>query len=518
MEIRTKNIHQEERRGKNSLFVTLDEDFNVPDQKPDIEYILRQCGEVRTELVRCEEGKVGVSGRLDFSVMYQGDRLDNLSGGIDFNEKVNMDSITPDIKPVCNLKLEDLTIKMIHSRKISVKAIIEIEVIWEEVCDCPVGSEVDSDAEVQVLSQNYEIAQLKVMANDSIRVKEEIQLPNGKPNIGRILWKEMSLCGVEERMQEDSVRITGEIKTFIIYEADNEEETISWLEAVTPFEESISLSGVTSEMIGKVKPTLENTALDIKTDGDGEARLFVLEAIIGIHIKGYEEITLPIIKDLYVPMKNVALTRNPIKLRKLAMKNSSRCRVNNRSKINSMNSQDGSLLSVCNVCGKVRIQMTNRTDEGIEVNGLVDAKVFFVTSNDSMPWESVQITFPFTHTIECRNMSEKAFFEVESRLEDITCVMVGNDEIEFKAMVGLNAICFEEVPVESLEEVKITDMDDRMYMAIPGMTGYIVKENESLWDIARNNHTTCEKIKTVNKLNSDRVSCGDKLLLIKAAR
>ena len=518
MEIKSKNIHQEERKGKNSLFVTLDEDFNVPDTKPDMEYILRQWGEVHQELIRCEDGKVGVSARLDFAVMYQGARLDNLNGGIDINEKVNVDGITADAKPACNLKLEDLTIKMIHSRKISVKAVVEIEIVWEELCDYQIGSEVDNEGQVQVLGENIDIAQLKVITNDSIRVKEEIAIPGGKPNIGRILWKEINLCHVEDRMQEEGVRISGEIKSFIIYEADNDEGTISWLEAATSFDSTVAVSGITSDMIGKVKAVLESANIDIKTDSDGEARLFVLEAIVGVSIKAYEEVSLPIIKDLYVPLKDVTLVKTPLKLRKLAMKNNSRCRCSKRSKINSMSSKDGSILSICNVSGDVRVQMVSRVEDGIEVNGLVDAKVFFVTANDGMPWESVSVTFPFSHVIECRNMSEKCIFEVEGRLEDISCMMVGTDEIEFKALISLNAICFDQVLIESLESAQVVEMQDRDYMAIPGMIGYVVKESDTLWSIAKKSHTTCEKIKSINKLTSDKVNCGDKLLLIKESR
>lgn len=518
MEIRTKNIHQEEKKGKNSLFVTLDEDFNVPDSKPDIDYILRQWGELHTELIRCEEGKVGVSARLDFAVMYQGVKLDNLIAGIDINEKVNVDGITSDAKPVCNLKLEDLTIKMIHSRKLNVKAVVEIEIIWEEICDYQLGSECDNDGRAQVLTENVDVAQLKVQTNDSIRVKEEIMLPGGKPNVGRIIWKEVTLCHVEERMQEEGIRISGELKAFIIYESDNEEGTISWMETSTPFDNTIDISGVTSDMVGKVRPSLESSAIDVKNDGDGEARIFVLEACVAVSIKAYEECSVPIIKDMYVPLKVVSMEKKPCKLKKLAMKNNSRCRAGKRTKINSMNSKDGSILSVCNVCGNVRVQMVNPTDNGIEVNGLVDAKVFFVTANDGMPWESVDITFPFSHMIECRNMTDNCSYEVEGRLEDISCIMVGNDEIEFKAVIGLDAICFEEVVVDSIEAIEVGEMDDREYMTIPGMIGYVVKENDSLWSIAKNNHTTCDKIKALNKMTTDRVNCGDKLLLIKECR
>lgn len=243
-------------------------------------------------------------------------------------------------------------------------------------------------------------------------------------------------------------------------------------------------------------------------------RILALEAIFDIHIKAYEESQVNFIQDLYVPMKNVSLTRRPVKMKRLAMKNSAKCRLTHRGKL----SGSSGILSICNISGTIRLQMTERTEEGIEVNGMADVQVFYVTANDKMPWESARITFPFTHVIECRDISETTSFEVNGRLEDITCVMIGNDEIEIKGIAALDAICFEPVEAESIEEVEILPMEDREYMMIPGMIGYIAGEGETLWDIAKKNHTTCDKIKSVNKLTSDRIKCGDKLLLIKAAR
>ncbi len=515
MEIVGKSIYQEENKGRNSLFITLDEDFNVPDQKPDVDSLLRQLGDVKLELVRAEDGKASVAGKMEFMVMYQGSKLDNLTGSIDFNEKINMDGLTPDIKPECYVSLEDLTVKLIHSRKINVKAVVELMLVWDEISNVSVGSVVeDAGSQVQILAADKEAVQIKVCMSDSLRVKQDIVLPGGKPDIGRILWKEIALCGMEERLQEDSIKVSGELKSFIIYESGNEDSTISWFEAITPFEENVAVSGCNPDMVGLVTPKIRSFNLDVRQDSDGEARIFGLECVIDLKIKAYEEISFPVIKDLYIPMKNVEPVSSPVKLKQLAMKNSARTRVTSRSRINS----PSTIMSVCNVGGKVRLQMTGPVNEGIEVNGMIDAQVFFITDNDAMPWESMQITFPFTHIIESRNLGDKTVFQVDARLEDITCVMVGNDEVEFKCLVGLETICFDEYEMQSMTDVKVSDMDDREYMAIPGFTGYVVGGGETLWDIAKANHTTCEHIRTLNKMSTDRVAPGDKLLLIKELR
>ena len=50
---------------------------------------------------------------------------------------------------------------------------------------------------------------------------------------------------------------------------------------------------------------------------------------------------------------------------------------------------------------------------------------------------------------------------------------------------------------------------------MPGLVGYIVDKEESLWDIAKKYNTTIDHIMKLNGLENDKVNAGDKLLLLK---
>ena len=49
----------------------------------------------------------------------------------------------------------------------------------------------------------------------------------------------------------------------------------------------------------------------------------------------------------------------------------------------------------------------------------------------------------------------------------------------------------------------------------PGIVGYIVKEGDRLWDIAKDNFTTISEIVKTNQLSSEQIKGGDKILIIK---
>ena len=51
--------------------------------------------------------------------------------------------------------------------------------------------------------------------------------------------------------------------------------------------------------------------------------------------------------------------------------------------------------------------------------------------------------------------------------------------------------------------------------AMPGITVYVVKSGDTMWDIAKHFYTTVEEICTLHELESDQVTPGMPLLLVK---
>ena len=50
---------------------------------------------------------------------------------------------------------------------------------------------------------------------------------------------------------------------------------------------------------------------------------------------------------------------------------------------------------------------------------------------------------------------------------------------------------------------------------IPGITGYIVKEGDTLWNIAKRFYTTADSIMEANNLENDMIYPGMKLIILK---
>ena len=108
--------------------------------------------------------------------------------------------------------------------------------------------------------------------------------------------------------------------------------------------------------------------------------------------------------------------------------------------------------------------------------------------------------------------------------EDCTCpadiqkvmdAFTDGDEIEVKAAVGLNVLVLRQWEEQLIDQVEEKPLDMKKIEAMPGITVYMVKQEDTLWDRARQFYTTVDEICAVNGITEKEVKAGQPLLLIK---
>ena len=69
---------------------------------------------------------------------------------------------------------------------------------------------------------------------------------------------------------------------------------------------------------------------------------------------------------------------------------------------------------------------------------------------------------------------------------------------------------------QCIHEIQEREYELEQLEAVPGITGYIVQGEESLWDIAKQYYMTPQQIMEMNGLESENVRKGDRLILMKS--
>lgn len=517
MDLLKKNIHMNKLKCKSSVQLTLDDDFNVPDVKPDISSMIKEQGNIVIYEIKPMNGKLLAKGALQFNILYISEEdsrpVHHLSGEIPFEETINMDEACAEDSIIVKWDLEDLSTGLINSRKVSVKAIVSFAFAAEDVYDEETAVAVEGDDNVQSKTKKMNITQLAVNKKDTFRIKDEVSIPSNKPNIFEILYSEADLRNTDIRMQDEKISLKGELVLFVLYASEDEEHPIQYIETEVPYSGSIDCNGCLEEMIPDIDLSINTKDIEVKPDSDGEERVIDIEVVLNLDIKAYEEDELDILCDVYSTAKDLIPTFKDAYYENLLVKNNSKARITDR--IKKSGAQPG-IMQICNAYGSVKIDEMQVVDGGIEVDGVIEVQIMYITDEDRRPLSSIKGMIPFAQTIEVKQIGNNSFFEVKPNLESISVMLLDSDEVEVKAGVNLATIVFDRITEPIITEVVQQDIDFKKLQEMPSIVGYIAKPNDSLWSIAKKYYTTIDTIKEINQLEQETIKIGDKILIVKA--
>lgn len=529
MELSTRNIQTYGILCQSDMQITLEDDINVPDSKPDIEQLVKTQGEVQISSVTPTDGKVIIKGNLSFSLLYM--TVDdicpvhNMNGQIPFEESVNMDELSSEQEVMCHFELEDCQTNLINSRKISIRAIISFHCCQDDDKNIPAGVSIISSeasrADMEQLSppdglhqkfEQFVVTQLSCQKKDVLRIRDVITLPKGKPNIDRILYYELVPQNMQTRMIDDGIRFTGDMQLFLLYIPENEERRLEYLETEFPFDSIVHCDYCSEDMVSDIEITETKKILETKADEDGENRMLEADISFNLRLKFYQDETFDYLADAYSTACTLELTKSDIKYSRLLMKNQSIVRISDRIHV----SQDSdTILQICNTTGTIQIDEQSIVENGIAVEGVIELDILYITENEERPLAVAKGTIPFTHTIEIRGIKPEDDYELQSTINQINVIMLDSQELEAKILLNLCAFVFTHGTRQIITQISEKPLDMEKLQAMPGLVGFIVEKEGTLWDIAKEYNTTVENIMHLNQLEHDYVKPGERLILLK---
>jgi len=517
VELLKKNIHMNHEKSRASSQVTLEEDYNVSDSKPDVGKLIQKKANIKLDDMKVSTDHVLLTGALEVWVLYVADTPDRqihrLESKIPFEEQMNLDGVEPGDNICLKWDVEDISVSLINSRKLSMKSLLSFNASVEELYDAQAAVEIHGLGDISTKSKNLELLQLSVQKKDILRVKDEIAIPSNKPNIQEMLWENVQLRGTDIRVLDGQLDIKGELFIFVLYAGDDENGTKQWLETVLPFQGTVDCPGCAQNMLANVEVSLASANLEVRPDYDGEERLVQVDVVLDLDIRLYEEEKVQILEDVYTPVKDLIPVTMEQVCESLVVKNFSKCRASDRMK---MESSQPRMLQICHSQGEVKIDDTSVTENGIKVEGAVFITILYITSDDTLPYALMEGAVPFQHIIEVPEIDNDCRFTLQSELEQLSTTMIDSEELEVKVCVNLNAMVIRVHKEQCIIDVEEHDLDMKKLQELPGIVGYIVQADDSLWSIAKQYYTTPERIRELNEIEEEEVSPGTCLLVMKA--
>ncbi|GKX28548.1 hypothetical protein SH1V18_10280 [Vallitalea longa] len=516
LELEQRNIALIKQKGSRVLQMTIDEDINVPDIKPDIDKILQSNSVVNITGTDVYDSKVLVKGEFNCKVLYvplnDSKPVHNMMSLIPIEESINIDDVSKNDSIKTEYVIEEMKITPINTRKINVKSIVQVKLMVDEKKEMYVPMDISGACDIQSKYDDITICKLHTSKKETYKIKDELAIPSSKPNIMEILWYDRSIKNKEFRIMDDKINIKGVIALDTLYLGESGENNLEFVEHEIPYNGVIECNGVNEDMYYDVDIKIVDDKIQIRPDLDGEERVFSVDIMTQLDIKVYSEEKDSILADVYSLSKDIDLEKESVEYETLLCKNQSQCKIKETIEIDS---NEPDIMQIYYATGDVNIDNIDTFEDKVEVEGVVFSKIMYVAADDNNPINVYNAVLPFNQVIDTEGIKKDSRMSIRPSVNYINCSMLGEKELEVKCAVSLDTLVFHKNELNVINNITENELDIKRIQNTPSVVGYIVKDNETLWDIAKTYSTKVEDIRAVNNLDVTDVKRGDKLIIVK---
>ncbi len=515
MNIVRNNIHMDRVKCRAVSQMSLEDDINLPEISPDLSKIIFKEGNVIVSDVKVWKDHAQVKGILEVFLLYltedDDEKLARIEGKIPFDETIYVEEAQPGDVMDVNWKIEDLSISVINSRKLSARSVVTLclqsDILYDEEAACDLE---DAD-HIEYHLQQMELARLAICKRDIYRVKQELELPSHMPNIFRLIWQSVKIASLDFKPLDDKIGLSGELSVFLLYESTQENDNLQYYETSLPFSGTIDCQGSREMMIPDIRYCISGRDFEVRPDFDGEERGFAMELVLDLSIKMYEEENISILSDVYGTQKDVDAEVKNGTFRRILVRNNGICRMNEKIPVGG----NVQILQLIHSEGEVYVEECTQVTDGIQIEGVIVMKCLYVTSDDKIPYSSLEENIPFSYVLEAKGTKEDVLPGIKVSLEQLFVSMLDANELEVKIALDITGILFEEFEKQLVTDIHISEPDKLQRRKQPGIVVHMVSSGDTLWQIGKKYCMPVNKIKEMNGLTGDEIRPGDKLLLVK---
>ena len=514
MELVKKNIHMERQINWASTQISIEEDQNISDQKPDAFKIICKKADVSVEEIRPMEESVRIKGVMEYRILYLTDEkeryLCSMEGKIPFEEKIYTEKNVSGEGLRAEIKVEDVTIRLINSRKLNIRAILGLRLHQDELYDEEIVVDVEEPKKCEILKRPIEVTTMALDTKDIYRIREEIQVPDGFPNIYNILWKDIKVDGLMFSVMEGRIGISGEVNAFFMYEGEEEENIPRYFEISRPFNGTLDIAEAGENMPFLVDYETESISVEVKPDYDGEEREISLDIELRLYIKVYNNCVLPLVADAYGIQENLIPVMKDAQLMRILGKEEGKIKVNGVWE----NTEDaGNELQIMHAEGMLVEDRVEAKEGELCLDGVTHIELLCSSNTETLPYRCVSLDIPYNHTLAVNGA--KPFNPCSGRvcIEQINAIVQG-DRIEVRVILAYRLFVHDKMKEKLLIDMKKMEASERDEV-FPVMSMYFARDNENIWEVGKRYRVSLDSIRKINELGTDELQEGQQVLVVK---
>lgn len=482
--------------------VIVEGDNIIPDIKPDILSAISTSGTVCIYKKEILEGKVRIDGSIEVYIMYLADdengSIRSMSSNIDFTQVIDMGKVRPDMQLETNIVLKNIECRVINGRKVSTKAILDIEVKVSSNENINIINEVKIN-DVQTLTKSLNINSLIGSGTTKVYAKDTFAIDN-IDNLAEVMKVDVKIINKDTKVSYNKILAKSDMSVKILYLTDD--NRINFVENIIPVMGFIDMPDVAEENICQVKYEIKN--LIIKPNNMEEHSIYV-EAELEIFCRVYQNQEVRFIQDLYSPSVNLAFTQKQIRVmqQKLTLQNV--CNIRETQQIPELQGN-----KIYDVAVNVSISKQTLLNDRVLYEGELGLN-FIYGSNNNSGIDTKMITVPFHFNVDMDgvNASSNVDTLVEVGTQDF--VVTSDNSIDIKIDLLFSTTLSKNADINIIDDIH---EDESRLENTYSMIIYFVKPGDTLWKIAKRFGSTVEEIARVNGIELvDKLNVAQQLFI-----
>lgn len=324
---------------------------------------------------------------------------------------------------------------------------------------------------------NYEKGLLKIdqLVGEELSqhlMEGELIIPEGKPDIAKILDMGANVYVTGKEVVQDKVMVEGIIRYNLLYIAVGDDNAMVQVEDEMGFTQYVDLEGAKPRMTADVFFELEHIDYDIQ-----DSRNLSIRTVLNIECKVQHLLELEVIKD-FGSQDEIQALREPIELISSSGDGSGQTIIREDVEI----PEDmPSVVEILRKDAKVRLFEKKVADNRIIANGEIELKLLYLSEEAKDPIQLLQYQIPFNHFIEVQGAYQSMDCNARVWVQELD-VSLRQDIIGDVRVLSVDMILFMEGRV-----YEIFDQDIIIDAYSPGSGLNLVKEKIELTHLVGEN-------------------------------
>lgn len=296
---------------------------------------------------------------------------------------------------------------------------------------------------VDTIKENLCINKLVATKKEVIMIEGDMIVPDSKPDILNTICTSGVVCIYKKDISDEKIRLEGNINTYIMYMADDNQDKVRGLTTSLDFSESIQVSGCKEGMEFNINTRLKSIEAKVIN-----GRKVGIKAAIEVEIKVYSNEDVEIVNDIQ-NSNEIQILKEDLRVNSLVGRGDTKIYAKDTISIDNIDNLAEILkASVC-ICDKdIKISYNK-----ILTKSEVEIKIMYLTEDNRI--NSVTTKIPVVGFIDIPNVTEENICDINYEIRNMVLKpnSVEEHSIYIEIEIGVSAIVYEEKQINLIQDL-----------------------------------------------------------------